>query len=805
MKGKRGSRVSRPLSTAANFFRRNGASEKADEAAAQPPTRALRATTRVLECQPEERELLRSSILPSIVEYLGKNSLRLDSLFQKDPSVTQESMMGLTSPGEREPVRALRELLDARFSHDEGSVFASHHPYIWAISLKVLLKELPRPLVPLNVVVSLLEVKDYDSIQGKVDFIRTRFVPECPDVLQNIFHVLHDCLSDKERLGYMFSALLFLSIGQDDADFARLATGVEALSDATKFMVAHAEEVFGQSPYASYAPPAVSKSSAPPPPPRDNNGGVSMYGRGDADDSANDSGSIRSNGGGGSSRGFGAPPPPPPLNLQASVKGGLFTVTCIYDFDPIEPDELELRVGDVVTVLNVTEDDWYRGRLVLPDGAVEEGVFPATYVKKDDSAISTPRPQPSPIGLTQAPPPPPPAKKSDAPVFRPEFSAYDDEEEQDRFEQASQSVFATTSVPPPAPPPVVASSAPPPPSPVSSGKEENLPAIAMFDFNGEEANELDLTKGESLIILNRTDPEWWLGKRIRDGVIGLFPYNYAKLVNSLPSSSSTPPPAPASSPLVNKAPAPPPPAPSSSSQTNGNIGSSAGAGRGTLQRSSSNRPRPPAPPPPSAVLGAIPAVGQAAAPQPPMMQPQNRMPAPTPVSAPLPLGSAPVTLPPPSLLMPQNSQSRLMAPPPTLSAQSQPTMRMPAPPPMIGGPVPQASLGDPVANNWIVTPDLLAKYQNFYAQQPKDPLGRVMGKTTAMFLEQSNLDRPTIVRILELSDLDRDTCFDADEFSLAMHLALCVSRRNMQLPQVLPDWLIPPSKKILAQYQQKRF
>jgi hypothetical protein len=128
-----------------------------------------------------------------------------------------------------------------------------------------------------------------------------------------------------------------------------------------------------------------------------------------------------------------------------------------------------------------------------------------------------------------------------------------------------------------------------------------------------------------------------------------------------------------------------------------------------------------------------------------------------------------------------------------------------APPPQSYPPAPQpvAALGDPIANKWNVTPDLLIKYQGFFAQEPKDPAGRIPGREMAKFLEQSGLERGMIVRILELSDLDRDTCFDQDEFALAMHVALCVSKRGMPLPTRLPDWLIPPSKMPMVALQRR--
>ena len=131
---------------------------------------------------------------------------------------------------------------------------------------------------------------------------------------------------------------------------------------------------------------------------------------------------------------------------------------------------------------------------------------------------------------------------------------------------------------------------------------------------------------------------------------------------------------------------------------------------------------------------------------------------------------------------------------------------MVVPPPMMGGPPlpvgkppvpPLASVVNPVTAGWVVTPEMLTKYNAYYNDRPKDAYGRVAGKETALFLEASGLERNIIARVLELSDIDNDKCFDQEEFALAMHLALCISRRNMPVPAKLDDYLVPPSKRTM--------
>lgn len=175
----------------------------------------------------------------------------------------------------------------------------------------------------------------------------------------------------------------------------------------------------------------------------------------------------------------------------------------------------------------------------------------------------------------------------------------------------------------------------------------------------------------------------------------------------------------------------------------------------TLAKAGSSRSnRPPAPPPPPGATAAAAAVAKAI--------PGARAPAPSP------------SLP---------SVSAVAAPATIYRSQA------PAPPP-----APKPSSGPP-PSNWIVTADAYQKYVAFFESLPRDDRGMAAGRDVANFLVQSGLPKPSIARILELSDLDGDKMFDRDEFALAMHLALCVSKRGMPLFDALPGYLIPKSKK----------
>ncbi|KAI6819695.1 hypothetical protein KC332_g9806 [Hortaea werneckii] len=92
----------------------------------------------------------------------------------------------------------------------------------------------------------------------------------------------------------------------------------------------------------------------------------------------------------------------------------------------------------------------------------------------------------------------------------------------------------------------------PPPSGAAGGKE----AIAQYDYEKAEDNELELRDGERITDIEMVDEDWWMGRNER-GESGLFPANYVELVqgggDGNASAAAPPPPAPAPA-----SPSPPP-------------------------------------------------------------------------------------------------------------------------------------------------------------------------------------------------------------------------------------------------------
>jgi len=95
-------------------------------------------------------------------------------------------------------------------------------------------------------------------------------------------------------------------------------------------------------------------------------------------------------------------------------------------------------------------------------------------------------------------------------------------------------------------------------------------AIAQFDYEKAEENELELHEGEEVTNIEMVDEDWWMGENTR-GEKGLFPSNYVELVEggeSAGAAAAALPPAPAAreEPAAHTAAshAPPAPAPAAS-------------------------------------------------------------------------------------------------------------------------------------------------------------------------------------------------------------------------------------------------
>ncbi|XP_066593941.1 EH domain-containing protein 3 [Prorops nasuta] len=102
-----------------------------------------------------------------------------------------------------------------------------------------------------------------------------------------------------------------------------------------------------------------------------------------------------------------------------------------------------------------------------------------------------------------------------------------------------------------------------------------------------------------------------------------------------------------------------------------------------------------------------------------------------------------------------------------------------------------AGAGEP---DWIVNKERHKYDATFHDLQPID--GKISGSVAKSEMDKSKLPNSVLGKIWKLSDIDCDGFLDADEFALAKHL-IKVKLEGYDLPTVLPDHLIPPSKKDL--------
>ena len=58
-----------------------------------------------------------------------------------------------------------------------------------------------------------------------------------------------------------------------------------------------------------------------------------------------------------------------------------FRVKALYDYASTEADDLNFPNGQIITVTDVEDDDWYFGEYVNTGGSKEEGLFPKNFVK----------------------------------------------------------------------------------------------------------------------------------------------------------------------------------------------------------------------------------------------------------------------------------------------------------------------------------------------------------------------------------------------------------------------------------------
>ncbi|KOS21166.1 Myosin tail region-interacting protein MTI1 [Escovopsis weberi] len=103
----------------------------------------------------------------------------------------------------------------------------------------------------------------------------------------------------------------------------------------------------------------------------------------------------------------------------------LFRVRALFEYASAHEDDLSFDAGQIITVTEQEDDDWYGGEYIDGSGTKREGIFPRNFVEKfEPTAPPRParaRPRPSVSegsapeeAAAQQPPPPPPIREEEA-------------------------------------------------------------------------------------------------------------------------------------------------------------------------------------------------------------------------------------------------------------------------------------------------------------------------------------------------------------------------------------------------------
>ncbi|EQC29380.1 hypothetical protein SDRG_12843 [Saprolegnia diclina VS20] len=106
---------------------------------------------------------------------------------------------------------------------------------------------------------------------------------------------------------------------------------------------------------------------------------------------------------------------------------------------------------------------------------------------------------------------------------------------------------------------------------------------------------------------------------------------------------------------------------------------------------------------------------------------------------------------------------------------------------ILQGVPPPAMPAPPAAGpSYAILDDEKAKYNGIFRQYDTDNDGFIQGHEAATLFQMSGLDRENLRTVWTLADRTSDGRLDVTEFYIAMHLIVCVTKRNMPLPPSIP-------------------
>ncbi|KDO34412.1 hypothetical protein SPRG_01548 [Saprolegnia parasitica CBS 223.65] len=88
--------------------------------------------------------------------------------------------------------------------------------------------------------------------------------------------------------------------------------------------------------------------------------------------------------------------------------------------------------------------------------------------------------------------------------------------------------------------------------------------------------------------------------------------------------------------------------------------------------------------------------------------------------------------------------------------------------------------------SYAILEDEKAKYNGIFRQYDTDGDGYIQGHEAAALFQMSGLDRERLRTVWTLADRTSDGRLDVTEFYIAMHLIVCVTKRDLPLPSSIP-------------------
>jgi len=181
-----------------------------------------------------------------------------------------------------------------------------------------------------------------------------------------------------------------------------------------------------------------------------------------------------------------------------------------FNFQAQTPMELSLIKGEMVTLTRRVDQNWYEGRI-----GSRKGIFPATYV---EILVEPGEPRgmsPSPIIKPVASPASHSILKNGSlpvPSYNPNYSV--------------QSPYSTINSRPGSSMSQSCSIVQQSSSLHMESKNEPIPFRALYNYKPQNDDEVELSEGDVVYVMEKCDDGWFVGTSQRTGIFGTFPGNY---------------------------------------------------------------------------------------------------------------------------------------------------------------------------------------------------------------------------------------------------------------------------------------